>query len=254
MTMIKTLIVEDEELLANNLELALKEVEPTLEVVAKLESVASSIKWLTNNKPDLIFLDIQLSDGLSFEIFEKVMVESPVIFLTAYNQYAIRAFKLNSIDYLLKPLNIADLKNALSKFKKQKQLSTPAGDLKMLFEMMKNLDVVYKKRFVVYVGDKIKYIETENIAYFFIVEGDTFMRDFEGSTYPCDYSLDKLQPEIDPAIFFRVNRQYTVNLKAIKQMFTVSKSAIKLDLLPKPDEDVFVSLSRSSEFKKWLNQ
>jgi two-component system, LytTR family, response regulator LytT len=252
--MIKTLIIEDEELLANNLELTLKEIDRDIEVVAKIESVTSSINWLAANKADLIFLDIQLSDGLSFDIFEKVKVESPVIFLTAYDQYAIRAFKLNSIDYLLKPLNIDDLKNALVKFKKQNLISASSSDLRMLFDIIKNREVVYKKRFVVYVGEKIKYIEIENIAYFFIIEGETFMRDFEGNIYPCDYSLDKLQPDIDPAIFFRVNRQYTVNLRAIKQMFAMSKSAIKLDLLPKTDEDVFISLSRNSEFKKWLNQ
>jgi two-component system, LytTR family, response regulator LytT len=254
MTMIKTLIVEDEELLAKNLELTLKEIDPTIEVAARLESVTSSIKWLTNNKADLIFLDIQLSDGLSFDIFDKVNVDVPVIFLTAYDHYAIRAFKLNSIDYLLKPLNINDLSSALDKFRKHSGSNNDLQEFRKLMQMIKTKSCNYKKRFVVHVGEKIKYIEAENIAYFFIVEGETFMRDFEGSTNACDYSLDKLEPEIDPAIFFRVNRQYTVNLKAIKQMFTMSKSAIKLDLLPKPDENVFVSLSRSSYFKKWLNQ
>jgi two-component system, LytTR family, response regulator LytT len=254
MTMINTLIIEDEELLANNLELALKEVDPTITILEKIESVASSVKWLNNNKPDLIFLDIQLSDGLSFEIFEKIEIDVPVIFLTAYDQYAIRAFKLNSIDYLLKPLNIGDLRVAVDKFKKHTSNNLNQDELKKLLATIGRKEITFKKRFVVYVGEKIRYVETENIAYFFILEGDTFMCDFDRNINPCNYSLDKLMPELDPAQFFRVNRQYTVNLKAIRQMFAVSKSAIKLDLTPRPDSDVFVSLSRSSDFRKWLDK
>jgi DNA-binding LytR/AlgR family response regulator len=254
MNAIKTLIVEDEELLASSLELTLVQVEPSVQVVAKLESVASAVSWLKSNTVDLIFLDIQLSDGLSFDIFEQVNVEAPVIFLTSYDHYAIRAFKLNSIDYLLKPLNVEEMISALDKYKKQVLKSFDFQEFSRVMGALKDKTAEYKKRFVVYVCDKIKYLEAEKIAYFYVVEGESFMRGFDGSTYSCDYSLDKLQPEIDPAIFFRVNRQYIVNIGAIKQIFAVSKSAIKLDLLPKSDCDVFVSLSRSSEFKKWLDQ
>lgn len=254
MSTIKTLIVEDEELLASNLEQTLAQLEPSVQVVAKLESVVSTVSWLKKNTVDLIFLDIQLSDGLSFDIFEQVNVETPVIFLTSYNHYAVRAFKLNSIDYLLKPLNTEELKNALNKYKKQALKSFDIQEFSRVIGALKDKTAEYKKRFVVYIGDKIRYLDAENIAYFFIIEGESFMRGFDGNTYSCDYSLDKLQPEIDPAIFFRVNRQYIVNIKAIKQMFTVSKSTIKLELTPIADGDVFVSLSRSSEFKKWLDQ
>jgi DNA-binding LytR/AlgR family response regulator len=195
-----------------------------------------------------------LSDGLSFEIFQKVKIETPVIFLTAYDQYAIRAFKLNSIDYLLKPLNIQELKSALIKFRKQLVQKSQGDEFVKLIDLLQHKEPSYRKRFVVYVAEKIKYIETENVAYFFIIEGETFFRDFEGNNYPCDFSLDKLASELDPAIFFRVNRQYTINLKAIKHMYNLTKSSIKIDLNPRPDEEVFVSLSRSGDFKRWLNQ
>lgn len=250
----KVLLVEDEELFAGSFEQILKDIEPTFDVTARLDSVTSAVKWLNENSADLIFLDIQLSDGLSFEIFEKVKVDSPIIFLTSYDQFAIKAFKLNSLDYLLKPININELKRALEKYKKYALTSSGQIDYKQLVSLITGRIHEYKKRYVVYIGEKIKYIETENIAYFFILERDVYMRDKEGGTYPIDFSLDKLQLLLDPEHFFRINRRYIINISSIKNMFTLSKSNFKIELSPKPDEDTIVSLSRSADFRRWLNQ
>jgi DNA-binding LytR/AlgR family response regulator len=254
MSKIKTLIVEDEELFASSLEQILINIDQDIVVVAKLESIRSTVEWLQQNTVDLIFMDIQLSDGTSFEIFDKVEIEVPVVFLTSYDQYAIKAFKQNSIGYLLKPLNIEDLKAAITKFKKHNATRLEKFEISSLLKMMKNERTEYKRRFIVYVGEKIKYIDAENIAYFFIAEGEAFMRESEGRIYPSDSSLDKIQTLLDPSLFFRINRQYLINIKAIKNMYTYSKSAIKIELAPKPDEDIFVSLSRTTDFKRWLNQ
>jgi DNA-binding LytR/AlgR family response regulator len=247
-------IIEDEELFADSLEAILKELDPSFSILAKIGSVKVATEWLKNNPVDLIFLDIHLSDGKSFEIFENIKLEIPVIFLTSYDQYAIKAFSVNSVDYLLKPVNIDDLKRAIDKFKKFSPADINSIDYRELVKAMTEDRKDYKKRFLTSFGDKIKYIETDRIAYFFILERDIFLRDNDGSNYPVEYSLDKLQLILDPEKFFRINRKYLINISAIKNMFALGKSRIKIELFPKADENIFVSLSHTSEFRKWLNK
>ncbi|MCF8233342.1 MAG: LytTR family DNA-binding domain-containing protein [Bacteroidales bacterium] len=249
----KVLIVEDEAIAAEKLELMLKEIDPGIKVVAKTASVKESINWLLVHHPDLIFLDIQLSDGISFSIFEQVNVNTPVIFTTAYDQYSIKAFELNSIAYLLKPIRKSDLIESLNKFRKIR--SAFAIDFESLMLQMQGREEVYKKRFLVQIGNTINKIETVNIAYFFILEKGVYLRTFSGKTYPLETSLDKLEQMLDPARFFRINRKYIVNMDSIMQMTSYSRSRVKLKLEPEADDpyDTIVSVERSPDFKKWLN-
>jgi two-component system, LytTR family, response regulator LytT len=248
----KILIVEDEKLAADNLEKLIVLAEPTVQILAKLESVRDTVKWLTANTADLIFLDIQLSDGISFKIFELVKVSIPVIFTTAYDQYAIRAFKVNSVDYLLKPIGQEDVAKALEKYKRVFQTAV-VPDFQQLLSSIKNT-VNYQNRIIVYVGDKIKSLKTEEVAYFYIREKGTFLCTFDNRHYDVDYTLDRLEEILDPSLFFRINRQFIVNIEAIENMHMVSKSRIKVELKPKPDDDAIVSYNNMQEFKQWLNR
>lgn len=250
----KTVIIEDEKLAQERLEELIGEVDPSIEVIAKLTSVDNSVKWLKKNKPDLIFLDIQLEDGLSFEIFKKVDVDVPVIFTTAYDQYAIKAFKLNSVDYLLKPIRKTELKEALDKFKNVK--SSYLRDFEDLFQTILNKEVSYKKRFLVQYGQKIKKVETSEIAFFYAMEKNVFMTTFEKSNYPVNYSLDKLTEILDPEKFFRINRKMIISFDSIKNMIPFSRSRIKIELNPQVPKEVeaLVSVERASSFKEWLDK
>ena len=219
-----------------------------------LASVEQSIKWLKNNKADLIFLDIQLEDGLSFSIFDKIKIDTPIIFTTAYDQYAIRAFKLNSIDYLLKPIKKTELTESLQKFNNVK---TPyLMDYKEIFESILKKEISYKKRFLIQYGQKIKKVDTDEIAYFYAMEKNVFLTTFQKSSYPIDYTLDKLMEIIDPEKYFRINRKLIVNVKSIKNMIPYSRSRIKLVLEPAEAKEIeaLVSVERSSDFKKWMDK
>lgn len=250
----KTVIIEDEKLAQERLEELIGEIDPSIEVIEKLTSVEESVKWLKKNKPDLVFLDIQLEDGLSFEIFKKVNVDVPVIFTTAYDQYAIKAFKLNSVDYLLKPIRKVELKDALDKYKNIK--SSYLRDFEDVFQSIINKEVNYKKRFLVQYGQKIKKVETSEIAFFYAMEKNVFMTTFEKSNYPVNFSLDKLTDVLDPEKFFRINRKMIINFDAIKNMIPFSRSRIKIELNPPAPKEVeaLVSVERASSFKEWLDK
>jgi DNA-binding LytR/AlgR family response regulator len=250
----KTVIIEDEKLAQERLEELINQVDSSIEVTAKLASVEESIKWLKKNEPDLIFLDIQLEDGLSFEIFDKVTIDVPVIFTTAYDQYAIKAFKLNSIDYLLKPIRKAELEEALNKYKNIK--NSYLRDFEDVFKSIMNKEISYKKRFLVQYGQKIKKVETEEIAYFYAMEKNVFMTTYEKSNYPVNYSLDKLTEILDPEKFFRINRKMIISFDAIKNMIPFSRSRIKIELNPPAPKEVeaLVSVERASSFKEWLDK
>ena len=248
----KVLIIEDEKIFANNLEQILKNIDDSIIVQAKIGSVEETVIWLQENQTDLIFLDIHLSDGLSFEIFEQVKITTPIIFLTSYDQYAIKAFKLNSIDYLIKPINIEELVQAIEKYKSLKQ--SPIIDYQQIINLLGNKQPEYKKRFLAHFADKIKSIETNEIAYFYFAERDTYLCTFDGKKYSIEFSLDKLETMINPDKFFRINRRYIINIKAISNMFTLSKSKIKVELKPPADDDTVVSLSKSSGFRRWLSR
>jgi DNA-binding LytR/AlgR family response regulator len=250
----KAVIVEDEALAASRLEKLLSDVAPEINVVARLSSVKEAVKWFTLNSADLIFLDIQLSDGLSFSIFEEVTVNTPVIFTTAYDQYSIKAFQLNSIDYLLKPIRKGELQKSLQKYNSLK--SAFKIDFENLLAGIQGKTESYKKRFLIQVGSKIKTIETTDVAWFYADGKYVFLKTFAGQNYPVDFSLDKLENMVDPAQFFRINRKYMVNFDAIEGMVAWSRSRVKIKLNPPADDETetVVSIDRSPEFKKWLDK
>lgn len=247
------LIIEDEKLAIEKLESMLHETDPGIRIIARLGSVRESVNWLMQHSADLIFLDIQLSDGISFSIFEQVAVTTPIIFTTAYDQYAIKAFELNSIAYLLKPIRKKELEDSLKKLKSLK--SAFAIDFSALLSQLKGQETPFKKRFLVQIGEKIKKVEIAEISYFFVLEKSTYLRTFNGSNLPLDVSLDKLELQLDPSRFFRINRKYLVSMDAILHMTAWSRSRIKLELKPPADNDFdsIVSVDRSAEFRKWLN-
>jgi two-component system response regulator LytT len=247
------LIIEDEKLAAEKLESMLLETDPAIRVLAKLGSIKEAVKWLFQHSADLIFLDIQLSDGISFSIFDQVAVSTPIIFTTAYDQYAIKAFQLNSISYLLKPIRQSDLAESLQKFRNLKSAFTI--DFDALLAQIQGKQTEFKKRFLIQVGEKIRKVEVTEIAYFYVLDKGVYLRTYQGSNYPVEYSLDKLETMIDPAGFFRVNRKYLVNMDAISNMVAYSRNRVKLELKPRADDefDTIVSIDRSADFKKWLN-
>jgi DNA-binding LytR/AlgR family response regulator len=248
------LIIEDEQLAARRLESMILTYDPSVKVLAKLESVEDSVEWFKSNPhPDLIFLDIHLEDDLSFAIFEKVKVESPIIFTTAFDEYAIRAFKLKSIDYLLKPIVQEDLNNAIAKYKEWNGQKNGI-DMSALFDLISKKEVSYRERFSVSYGQKIKSFGVSEIAYFYSKEGMTYAVLNDSKQYPVDYSLDNLLNELSPKDFFRINRQYLIKHAAIRQVHIFPKSHLKLELAPRPAEDVFVSIDKVTAFKKWLGE
>lgn len=252
--MMKVVIIEDESLAIERLENLLKSIAPEIRIEAKLTSIKDSIKWLTTNNVDLIFLDIQLSDGISFSIFEQININTPIIFTTAYDQYSIRAFQLNSVSYLLKPIRKNDLIESLQKYKDLK--SAFSIDFEYLLSTIKGNSTEFRKRFLIQVGDKFKKIEIDNIAYFFALEKSVYIKTFEGKTYAIDNSIDSLEKSINPSLFYRINRKYLISINSISQMYNWSRSRIKLILNPivETTEDTIVSINRTANFKKWLNK
>lgn len=247
-------IFEDETYAADHLERMLLQLEPDIRILAKISTIRKGVEWLRNNTCDLIFLDINLADGSCFEIFKFVQVNTPVIFTTAYLEYALKAFEINSVDYLLKPITIHKLKTSLEKFH---QIHNPNKMIQNLSEMiskMANPETAYRERFSVEMGDKIKTVDVENIAYFFSMDKNTYFRDFNGHLFNSELSLDKISDTLNPKLFFRVNRNYIIQLKAVSGMHVMSNRAIKITLTPETTEEVMVSIARLGEFKQWLNR
>jgi DNA-binding LytR/AlgR family response regulator len=249
----KIVIIEDEELAARRLEGMIKECDSSIEVIARLESVEDSVEWFRNHpSPDLIFLDIHLEDDLSFAIFEKVKVDAPVIFTTAYDEYAIRAFKMKSIDYLLKPIVQEELARSLDKFHEFSS-PKPQQDMETLFRMfVKPGQPDFKERFSVTIGQKIKTFPISEISWFYSEEGITFMVTNDNHQYPIDFSLDDLTDMLDPKLFFRINRQFIIKMEAIGNIHIYPKSRLKLELKPVSTKEVFVSRDKVTKFKQWL--
>jgi DNA-binding LytR/AlgR family response regulator len=252
--MMKIVIIEDEEFAARRLQGMIQNFDGSVQVLATLESVADAVEWFRSNpEPDLIFLDIHLEDGLGFTIFEKVQVTTPIIFTTAFDEYAIKAFKLKSIDYLLKPITQEDLNNAILKYKDWQGSQRHSIDVEALYEIMSNKMPQYKTRFSITVGQKIKTIPVDDIAYFYSEESITFLVTKDKSEYPLDYSLDKLGGELEPKEFFRINRQFIVSLHSIGSVHIYPKSHLKIDLTPPSQKEIFVSIDKVTAFKEWLN-
>lgn len=247
-------IVEDEYLLALELEELLLELNPSITIVAKLGSVAEAIGWFKHNRCDLAFMDIQLSDGLSFEILKQISTHCPVIFTTAYEQYAIQAFEHNSISYLLKPIDPEKLEQAINKF--QQTMEKQDERLAQLLSYLKQNTPghQYTSRFILSLGKVQRPVNADQIAYFMADNKYLFAITFEGKKYFCDYTLTDLEHKVNPRQFFRVNRRYMVNINAIKELLSYSKSRLKIKLTPETEEEVIISNSKSNEFKTWLSK
>jgi two-component system, LytTR family, response regulator LytT len=253
----KFVLIEDEPHARNELKRILTKLVPQHQVVAELESVAEAIEFLGLNQDfDLLFLDIQLSDGLSFDIFNEIKVNKPVIFTTAYNDYAIKAFELNSIDYLLKPIEPNQLQKALEKFKElntQNQPKTPfnGDDLRALLGMEKK---GYKSRFLIKIGDQFKYIPAQEIAYFYADRNTIYLVDLEQKKYIVDYRLDQLEEQLNPIDFFRVTRSYIVHIQSIVKVHKYFNSRLSLELKPDVGEQLLVSRIKVDSFLAWLDK
>lgn len=250
---LNVLIIEDEALAAERLESLIREIDPEIHILAKLPSVREAVKWLSLNQTDLIFLDIQLSDGLSFSIFDQLTINTPVIFTTAYDQYAIKAFQLNSIAYLLKPIRKNELQESLQKYQSLK--SAFSIDFECLLANIQGRKPESKKRFLIQTGEKIRKVEVADIAWFYAQDKSVYIRTFQNQSFPAESSLDNLEQQIDSSQFFRINRKYLVNMDAIANMLAWSRGRIKLELKPKADDefDSVVSIDRATGFRKWLN-
>ena len=249
----KALIIEDERPAARRLARMLEAEQIT--VVHMLHSVAESITWFAENPdPDLIFLDIQLSYGLSFEIFDTVAVRSPIIFTTAFDEYALRAFKLNSIDYLLKPIDPDELLQAFTKYRERvKETTAITVDFDDIRRMLINpVDQSYKKRFTVRVGQHLKILLAEEIECFFSENKGTYAATKDGRSYLMDTTLEQLETDLEPETFFRVSRKFYVNVHFIKDIIAYSNSRLRLMLQTYSDSEIIVARERVRDFKLWL--
>lgn len=250
--MARILIIEDEESASKRLAKMVKEALPEAEIVEQLSSVASAIHWFQSNpQPDLAFFDIHLADGSSFQIFKQVTVECPIIFTTAFDQYALEAFKVNSIDYLLKPVKKEELERAIDKFKKLHfKPAAPIDIQKLLSSIQQKAE--YKERFVIKFGEHMRTIQTADIAYIVSENRISFAMLKEGKRYALDFNMDQLEEMLDPKKFFRINRQFIICYDAIAEMHTYTKSRVLVKLNPPTKEETIVSTERSAAFKAWL--
>jgi len=252
----KVIIVEDEAAVARNLVDILVESEPEAEIMGVLESVEETLEWLRNNPaPELGFFDIRLADGSCFEIFEKTKIEFPVIFTTAYDSYALQAFKVNSVDYLLKPVRRDDLSKALNRYKQYFHKNYKADNqllIEAIRELRRSQKKEYKKNFLVYIRDRIMPVPVDLIAYFFLENEKVCCITFEGRNYSMDESLERIQKQLNPENFFRANRQFIVSRQSVHSAAHYFHRKLKLSLRPECDQPVLVSKTRASAFKQWL--
>jgi DNA-binding LytR/AlgR family response regulator len=250
----KAIIVEDEPLSAMHLKTLLSKTAPEIVVIKILDSIKSTVNYLQENKNfDLIFLDIHLADGNSFEIFQQIEISKPIIFTTAYDEYAIKAFKVNSIDYLLKPIGLIDLKTAINKYNSQNlnQVSNTSSQQKNILEMITKTN---KTRFIVKLGENLSSIKIEDIAFFSAEDGIVILTSNDGKRYPIDYTMDVLEGLINQDIFFRINRQMILNINQIQQVQTYFNGRYKIKLKHIINDNIIVSRERVSDFKKWLDK
>lgn len=256
----RVVIVEDEELAVRKLKRLLEEVRPDAEVIADLDSVEATVDWLaTNESPDIILMDIELVDGQSFEIFEKTKVPCPVIFITSYDEYAIQAFTVNSVSYLLKPVEKEDLMAALDKYEQIKEFYSTQAPGFSIHNLVEELQIrlkpkSFKQRFLVKYGNKLSTVDTSSIAYFFAEERFTFFKTYDNKKMLVDYTLEELQQQLDPSEFFMVNRSYLVAIKAIQKIDDYFGQRLILQLKPEADEQVIISRGKVTPFKNWMGK
>ncbi|MEM1325591.1 MAG: LytTR family DNA-binding domain-containing protein [Bacteroidota bacterium] len=248
----KILLIEDEKWARQSLEQLILAIRPKTEIVGQLESVQESVAWLKSNQADLIFLDIHLADALSFDIFKQVKVTTPIIFTTAYDQYALQAFKVNSIDYLLKPIEEEELKLAIEKFEERN--NTQTADYEQLIATIEELKGQhYQERFMISRGEKIMSATIDQIAYFEGEDRYVYLTKKDGSRYIIDYRLSDLEKVLHPKQFFRLNRSFIVHFDSIDRIITLSKSRLKVELKPTARRDIYISAANNRDFKAWLN-
>ncbi len=249
----KAVIIEDEEFASKRLSRLVAELAPNIEIITNITSVEHGSTWFSENPiPDLIFCDIQLNDGYGFDILDSLKDHPPVIFTTAYNEFAIRGFKYNGLDYLLKPIVKDDLKKSLEKF--EKNLTKSGGSSTENLEHLKQLfHKEYKHRFMVKVGNMFKSFNVADIAYFKSHEGLIYLYTHSAQAYPIEYTIDQLENILNPIHFFRINRKFMVSVKAVVEIHSYFNSRLLLKLLPKEEEQVIVSRERTTNFKRWLD-
>lgn len=252
----RVLIIEDETTAAQNLQRILRSYSLEIEVLAVIKSVKKSVEWLLQREAgvDLIFMDIKLSDGLSFEIFEQIAVRKPVIFTTAFDEYAIQAFRVNSIDYLLKPVGITALTRALEKFQRLRLDQQMLVDYQQVFSQLRFNEKQYKSRFLVKSGTVLQAVEVQDVSYF-VADGNlVLLKTFQNKSYPVAHSLHRLEDILDPQLFFRVSRNLIIQVKAIHKLIAFSKGRLKLELYPPFPEPIIVSNQKATALKTWLDR
>lgn len=252
----EVLIIEDEPEAAKRLRALIQELVPGVSILGSIDSVKAAVKWIQGNPaPDLIFMDIQLADGVCFQIFEQCEVKSPLIFTTAYDAYALKAFKVNSVDYILKPVDRDDLLAALKKLDSLMRWKDNTGEmLESIGRAMKMLTAKHKTRFVIKVGEHLKSVEVANILYFYSLEKTTFARLADAKNHILDYTLEQLEDMLDPQQFFRINRKYIISASAIQDMVSYTNSRLKLMIKGSDDPEIIVARERVQEFKNWLDR
>lgn len=253
----KVLIIEDERPASEKLMQMLNRYDPEIEVLDCLHSIEQSVQWFRDNEslPDLLFMDIMLTDGSSFDIFEQVEISTPVIFITAYNEYAIQAFKVNSIDYLLKPLNYDALYRSMEKIKLMRE-NLPSNKERIQYDelsrVLMQMQKTYKNRFLVKVGDHLRSVKTEQVSLFHAEGRTVYMLTNKGNSYIIDYKLEDLESALDPSLFFRTNRSFIVSYNAIKDVVVYSNSRLKIILNIEFDKEIIVSREKVSQLKTWF--
>lgn len=257
----KILIIEDEPFAQKELVRLLEMAGSKFEVLAMIDTVEEAVGWFKNNPaPELIFLDIQLADGNSFEIFRQVELHSPIIFTTAYDEYAVRAFQLNSIDYLLKPIKLSDLMHAINKYeslktqyqnKPEEVVNITRSQLESLFSLGHK---EYKSRFVARVGEQIKHIPVQEISYFYAENNVVFLMTRDNHRFIIDYSIEEINTLLEPKDFFRLNRSFVAHINAIGKVYKYLGSRLKIELLPETEKEVLISRAKVAEFMKWMDR
>ena len=247
----KTIIIEDEKPARQHLESLLRELVPNISIEAQIDSVKKAVEWLSSNKTDLIFLDIHLADDISFKIFEQIEVKTPIIFTTAYDQYALKAFKVNSVDFLLKPIDKNELSQSIRKFNDSKM---QVVDIQQIINSFQQQNTQFQERFLVNKGEKVMSITTDAIAYFEGEDRYVYLVRKDGMRFIIDYKLSDLETLLNPKEFFRLNRSFITHFSSIKDILNVSKSRVKISLEPVNRREIIVSSENTQDFKKWLNQ
>ncbi|SKB82541.1 LytR/AlgR family response regulator transcription factor [Dyadobacter psychrophilus] len=252
----KVVIIEDEYPAAERLEKLIKKLDPKIEIIAVLESVESAKRWFAGaHQVDLIFSDIQLSDGLSFQIFEAFPAHSPIVFTTSYDEYAIKAFRVKSIDYLLKPIKLPELADAIKKFDGLKEDFSPKSYARKVESLLDSLEMskkAHKTRFLVKNGEQLIPIHQDQVAYFYTANELACLVGTDGRQYLVDYKLEELETLVDPASFFRLNRQFIASVSAIQKIHTYFNGKLKIQLRPETAQEVIVSREKAPAFKSWL--